>query len=588
MIVQPSFVNGWINEQTEFRLDSKLSQSAMAECQNCIVSVSGSVFRRPGTDFVASIPNAIRIVPYFHMGDGTYYLIVFKSGGKVGLYSTAGVQVASDITDGNLYEANTVNDVSIVIKDNVVRMAGGGKRYQKITITPTTSSPPTAPTTIALAVGVLTGTAAWDATNSAKWPTRIAEWRGKLWLWGQNEVPGRLAASKSNNFEDFTTTPGGTEDIGIDWILGTPIGVGAWLNGGEVLHLGATQAELIYKASVEGKLNPPATAPQFTFRSETNSGSDNLLSFRLTEGVAFFNGNQLRILTYTTEKQKWESTSISDFVPITGSFIAGAIQTLPFTILWLVNSNGELYGLTIDSKQGVLAWHRHATLNEIAPLDSGDGLFKSIAITRDRAGQNIFFLVQRKVNGSYVTYLEKMRNITAGNQVDSACVDSAVTNSNTGNQTQLADHLVGKTVQVMEAGGNGQPQIIALSVPVSGKGPLTVGLGFTSRVKLPAMRTTDQRGELNTKPMPVKVKAVVSKTGNIKIGVSPVTIMGLDTTSASTALDRTWNDSLTTAPTWTTGEVESMVNGREEVSRIYFENVGPLRFEILSAITETK
>ena len=110
----------------------------------------------------------------------------------------------------------------------------------------------------------------------------------------------------------------------------------------------------------------------------------------------------------------------------------------PYSILWVVMSDGEMLGLTYLREQEVLAWHRHTT----------DGFVESVATVSENNEDAIYISVKRTINGvdrRYVERLASRRNIKE--PTDGFFVDSGLTYEGDPITTVTGlDHLEGKDV----------------------------------------------------------------------------------------------------------------------------------------------
>lgn len=138
---------------------------------------------------------------------------------------------------------------------------------------------------------------------------------------------------------------------------------------------------------------------------------------------------------------------LSEHIGAESPFIDSAWQQSPSSILWLVQADGGLCGLTYDRTQDVVAWHRHdigGTVFSICSIPSPDG-------TRD----DLWLVVRRGLGSDTVTYLEVMPDdFTLGRSVADQCfLDCSLTYDGSATLTISGlDHLKGQTVQALAHG----------------------------------------------------------------------------------------------------------------------------------------
>lgn len=166
-----------------------------------------------------------------------------------------------------------------------------------------------------------------------------------------------------------------------------------------------------------------------------------------------------------------------------------ARMAAPDPVLWYAMSDGSLLGLTFMPEQGVGAWHRHDTTN---------GYFESVACVTEGNEDILYAVIRRKINGSTVRYIERMKERHFDNLEDAFQVDSGLTyeGSETNTISGLS-HLEGQTVSILCDGA-----VLPQEVVKDGKielenknvgSKITVGLPITAEIKtLPmAMQAND-------------------------------------------------------------------------------------------------
>lgn len=94
-----------------------------------------------------------------------------------------------------------------------------------------------------------------------------------------------------------------------------------------------------------------------------------------------------------------------------------ALAKAPTPIVWFVNTQGRLLGLTYVPEQSVGAWHWHDT----------KGKFESVATVSEADDDVVYCVVKRTINGSEVRYIERMGTRLFASQRDSFFVDSGAT-----------------------------------------------------------------------------------------------------------------------------------------------------------------
>lgn len=162
-----------------------------------------------------------------------------------------------------------------------------------------------------------------------------------------------------------------------------------WLTSESFLLVGSGSAEFIVHG--ESK-DAPITAEFATARRQSSMGSHNGGANGIfADSIALFvqrGGCKVREFGYLLEKDRYESpdlTILSDHIFGGEPVDDVAIMRNPFQVVWFV-AGGNLYGLTYERAQNVVAWHRHETQGDIL----------SVACVRSSTDEDqVWFLVDR-------------------------------------------------------------------------------------------------------------------------------------------------------------------------------------------------
>ena len=107
----------------------------------------------------------------------------------------------------------------------------------------------------------------------------------------------------------------------------------------------------------------------------------------------------------------------------------------PLPVVWFVNNQGLLLGLTYVPEQQIGAWHQHDT----------DGLFESVAVVSEGADDVVYCVIKRTINGASKRYIERMGTRIYATQRDSFFVDSGSTYDGTNTDTNQTVTISGGT-----------------------------------------------------------------------------------------------------------------------------------------------
>ena len=107
----------------------------------------------------------------------------------------------------------------------------------------------------------------------------------------------------------------------------------------------------------------------------------------------------------------------------------------PLPVVWFVNNQGLLLGLTYVPEQQIGAWHQHDT----------DGLFESVAVVSEGADDVVYCVIKRTINGVSKRYIERMGTRIYATQRDSFFVDSGSTYDGTNTDNSRTVTISGGT-----------------------------------------------------------------------------------------------------------------------------------------------
>jgi hypothetical protein len=168
-------------------------------------------------------------------------------------------------------------------------------------------------------------------------------------------------------------------------------------------------------------------------------------------------GGHIRELVYTQNTNGsfgYGNTDVSLLAPHLFDFetvIDMAFQRTPYPTLWVVSSDGRLFGLTYVPDQKVTGWHQHTT----------DGLFESVTVVTEGNDDAVYVVVKRTINASTKRYVERLHTRQFEALEDAFFVDCGLTYSGAPNDTITGlDHLEGKTVSILGDGAVFPQQVV--------------------------------------------------------------------------------------------------------------------------------
>lgn len=247
------------------------------------------------------------------------------------------------------------------------------------------------------AFGTTTATSDWwegQWSDRRGWPSGVALFDGRLWWAGKDAENG----SVSDAFDSFYD---GTEgDSGpIKRSIGSgPVDKVNWLLPLSHLITGTQGAELVAKSS---SLDEPLTPTAFSLKEASTLGSSNMPAVKIDAGGVYVNrsGSRVYELALDGSVYNYVSNDLTAIVPEIGqpSFVRIAVQRQPDTRVHLVRSDGKVAILVFDRVEKVTCWVLYET----------DGLVEDVVVLPGTTEDEVYYYVNRTVNGSTKRYLEK-------------------------------------------------------------------------------------------------------------------------------------------------------------------------------------
>lgn len=290
------------------------------------------------------------------------------------------------------------------------------------------------------AFGSVAATADWwegQWSDRRGWPSAVAMHDGRL-VWAGKDT---INLSVSDAFDSFGDTVEG--DSGpIKRSIGTgPVDTINWLLPLSHLLVGTQGSELVAKSST---LDEPLTPTQFSLKPASTLGSANMRAGRIDAGGVYVNrsGSRVYELTLDGGVYNYVSEDLTAIVPEIGrpSFVRLAVQRQPDTRVHFVRSDGKVAILVFDRLEKVTCWVLYET----------DGTVEDVVVLPGTVEDEVYYCVNRTINGSTKRYLEKgALESEAQNAALSILTDSTITWTGASSTTITGlSHLEGETVCV--------------------------------------------------------------------------------------------------------------------------------------------
>lgn len=289
-----------------------------------------------------------------------------------------------------------------------------------------------------------------DWSDRRGWPTAVAFHEGRLWWAGKGKYWGSVSDAY-DVFDEFYEGDAGP----INRSIGSgPVDNINWLISSERLLGGGDVA--VWSARSTG-FDEPLTPSNFNLKDPLTQGSANVGALKVDRKAVFVQSSATRVFEMSMEADPsatdYGGVDLTQLVPEVGepSIVRAAVQRQPDTRLHYVRSDGTVALMVFDRTENVLAWITVVS-------DGASGLIEDVVVLPASSGieDQVYYVVNRTVNGSTVRYLEKwaLESEAIGGalnkQADSFITyTGAATTSITG-----LDHLEGEEVVVWAAGAD--------------------------------------------------------------------------------------------------------------------------------------
>jgi hypothetical protein len=290
-------------------------------------------------------------------------------------------------------------------------------------------------------------------------PATVTHQDERLIFGGTAERPNYLFMSRTGDWHNFDQYPIVVDDDSITFGL-------AGRRFEEIRSLLPGRSLLVFSSSSEwavdgGQPDTPMTPTGLSARSRTERGSTWLEALKVGDDHALFvqrKGTIVRDLRYDGQAGTYVNGDLSLFSHhlLAGkSVVAWCWQEDPWSIVWLVLSDGTLLSLTFMPEQKVIAWARH----ELA----GEGLVESICSIPEGEEDALYFIANR----GGVRYVERLASRTVTDvKKDAVFLDASVTYRLATDQVTFSglSHPNGSAVYLLVDGAVMGPYTVAAGV----------------------------------------------------------------------------------------------------------------------------
>lgn len=304
-------------------------------------------------------------------------------------------------------------------------------------------------------------------------PATVNYYQQRLAFANTNEQRQTVFTSQTGNFDSLrTSTPTRADDAVTFSIAGREVN--------EIRHIVELDAMMLLTSGgvwrvTEGQdmVLTPATVG---IRKQSNKGASYVAPVISDSTIIYAQSAGTRIRDFVPVPEATRSQGDDLSVMAQHLFDGYQIEEMtladePYSILWVVRSDGTLLGLTYQRQQEVWGWHQHTT----------NGTFESVTSVREGDRDAVYFVVNRSINGVTKRYIERMEARDVSSAENAWCVDSGLRYEGVpATVISGLDHLEGEDVAVVADGNVVADMTVesgAITLPREAS-KVTVGLGY--------------------------------------------------------------------------------------------------------------
>lgn len=306
------------------------------------------------------------------------------------------------------------------------------------------------------------------------------------------------------------------DDAIVETINARKLNIFKWIDCGEVIYLGNEGGIVKYWS---GSDSQPLTPSNKNAKKIIDEGANGVLPVSIGSKPFYVgrDGKIIRALQYSLQEDEHFGADVSMLSRslVSNTVVNMAYQQAPHSIIWYVLDNGDLISSTINISQKITAFTRQT--------DTGE--YKSIAVIPIAGYDEVWFIVEREINGSTVKYIEYLMPYDETTKEDCFYVRSGITYDGVSTTTITGlDHLEGETVSIL-ADGYVQPDKIVSSGEITldrAASKVQVGLGYESVIETLDINAGSAIGTAITKRRHIsKAHLQLYNTGaGVQIGIS--------------------------------------------------------------------
>ena len=315
-------------------------------------------------------------------------------------------------------------------------------------------------------------------SGAGNYPSTVQFYQQRLCFGGTQRRPQTIWASCSGNYTNFNVSdPLRDDDSVVATIAAEKVNGISWMVPARQLLVGTSGSEW----SLGGINGQPLSPSSLQFQRQSVNGAAPIHPIVVGENILFLQngGSVIREMQYSLQKDGYSSTDLSilsEHIFQESPVVSWAYQQRPYSVIWCVRADGSLVACTYERDHDVVGWHVHKT----------DGVFETVCTISGEAGDELWCVVKRTVNGIEHKYVERLASFAvSARATEQFFVDSGVSYSGAPVTTLRGlEHLENKSVQIL-ADGFVQPEQVVKQGQITlaqAASTVHVGLGYVSEL----------------------------------------------------------------------------------------------------------
>lgn len=254
---------------------------------------------------------------------------------------------------------------------------------------------------------------------TGKYPEAVTYYQQRLVLGQSNNEPQTIWMSQTGVYKNFNTSTPLRADDSVTFTI-------ASREVNEIRHMIALQSLIVLTSGgewiVKSHAGGAVTPTSINLEPQGYRGASTVPPIAIGNTVIYLQskGAIVRDLAYALDSDSYtgnDLTVLSSHLFTGKTVVDWAFSQAPWSIIWVVLSDGSLAALTYLREHEVWGWSRHDT----------DGTYESASSVSEGTEDAVYFVVKRTINGTTKRYIERLGSRVFTTVEDSFFVDSGLT-----------------------------------------------------------------------------------------------------------------------------------------------------------------